>query len=55
MRLKNKYAQFYLKNYDLEYYELKVARFKGKNLKCFEQAFIFRYNVLGNMSVIWPK
>jgi len=30
-RLKNKYAQFYFKNYDLEYYELKEAGLKGKN------------------------
>lgn len=42
MRLKNKYAQFYFKNYDLEHYELKQAGIKAKNQQCFEQAFIFR-------------
>jgi len=31
MRLKNKYAQFYFKNYDLVHYELKEAGLKGKN------------------------
>jgi hypothetical protein len=29
MRLKNKYAQFYFKNYDLEHYELKETGLKG--------------------------